>query len=109
MLGKVKHILPNGGSNGDLPIRKKNHPKNINKSKRITGDGARILWSQGIFVAFWRKPNLQWRYNTPLEHTRTNPPRELWKEFLYSLLVKVGFSGCAPKEPSLNGLILDDQ
>ncbi len=34
----------------------------------------------------------QGSYNTPLEHTPTNPPRELWKEFhysRYSLLVKV--------------------
>ena len=27
--------------------------------------------------------------NTPLEHTPGNPPSQLWKESLYSLLVKV--------------------
>ena len=27
-------------------------------------------------------------YNTPLEHTSGNPPSQLWKESLYSLLVR---------------------
>ena len=34
-------------------------------------------------------------YNTPLEHTPGNPPTQLWKEFLFCLLVKVW--GCVPK------------
>jgi len=42
-----------------------------------------------------RSLRMQRSYNTPLEHTPTNPPRELWKESLYSLLVKV--YGCVPK------------
>ena len=33
--------------------------------------------------------HLQERYNTPLEHTPDNPPRQLWKESLYGLLVEV--------------------
>ena len=32
---------------------------------------------------------LQERYNTPLEHTPGNPPRQLSKESLYGLLVEV--------------------
>ena len=32
---------------------------------------------------------LQERYNTPLEHTPDNPPRQLSKESLYGLLVEV--------------------
>ena len=31
----------------------------------------------------------QERYNTPLEHTPDNPPRQLWKESLYGLSVEV--------------------
>ena len=38
---------------------------------------------------------IQENYNTPLEHTPTNPPGQLWKESHYSLLVKVW--GCVPK------------
>ena len=38
---------------------------------------------------------LQENYSTPPEHTPGNPPSQLWKESLYSLLVKV-FSGCVP-------------
>ena len=34
-------------------------------------------------------PQLQENDNTPLEHTPGNPPSQLWKESLYSLLVKV--------------------
>ena len=32
---------------------------------------------------------VQQNYNTPVEHTPGNPPSPLWKESLYSLLVKV--------------------
>ena len=36
-----------------------------------------------------RKEIFQENYNTPVEHTPGNPPSPLWKESLYSLLVKV--------------------
>ena len=45
--------------------------------------------------------------NTPVEHTPTNPPSQLWKESLYSLLVKVAwgvFQGCV--ETTLDNGIL---
>ncbi len=35
------------------------------------------------------KLTFQENYNTPVEHTPGNPPSQLWKESLYSLLVKV--------------------
>ncbi len=40
---------------------------------------------QGRFDVSFREdnflfPGIQGSYNTPLEHTPTNPPRELWKE-----------------------------
>ena len=38
---------------------------------------------------FWFGQNLQENYNTPVEHTPGNTPSPLWKESLYSLLVKV--------------------
>ena len=38
---------------------------------------------------------VQENYNTPPEHTPGNPPSQLWKESLYSLLAKV--KGCVPK------------
>ena len=38
---------------------------------------------------------IQENFNTPPEHTPGNPPSQLWKESLYSLLVKV--KGCVPK------------
>ena len=37
----------------------------------------------------WKQPSFQENYNTPVEHTPGNPPSPLWKESLYSLLVKV--------------------
>ena len=40
--------------------------------------GCLILVSGRIFFNFF--PGIQTSYNTPLEHTPTNPPRELWKE-----------------------------
>ena len=42
-----------------------------------------------------KKPNIQENDNTPLENTPGNPRSQLWKESLYSLLVKVW--GCVPK------------
>ena len=35
------------------------------------------------------KTYVQENYNTPLQHTPGNPPSQLWKESLYSRLVKV--------------------
>ncbi len=40
-------------------------------------------------VECWDLLRFQERYNTPLEHTLGNPLSQLWKESLYSLLVKV--------------------
>ena len=37
----------------------------------------------------FRITKIQQNYNTPVEHTPGNPPSQLWKESLYSLLVKV--------------------
>ena len=45
------------------------------------------------FTIHW-KIIVQENYNTPPEHTPGNPPSQLWKESLYSLLVKV--KGCVP-------------
>ena len=42
-----------------------------------------------VLLAKWLQKYLQENDNTPLEHTPGNPPSQLWKESLYSLLVKV--------------------
>ena len=46
-----------------------------------TMEKLRLCVPHGIYI--------QENYNTPLEHTPGNPPGQLWKESLYSLLVKV--------------------
>ena len=63
------------------------------------------LWTPAVFFnekthkqgchGFSRKMRIHENYNTPLEHTPGNPPGQLWKESLYSLLVKVW--GCVSK------------
>ena len=54
-------------------------------------------WIIGVLVGptVYVGPSIQGNYNTPLEHTLGNPPSQLWKESIYSLLVKV--QGCVPK------------
>ena len=46
-------------------------------------------------IIFFFMGNLQESYNTPLEHTPSNPPSQLWKKSLFSSLGKVW--GCVPK------------
>ncbi len=47
-----------------------------------------ILWKIYLALICW-DTRIQENYNTPVEHTPGNPPSQLWKESLYSLLVKV--------------------
>ena len=46
------------------------------------------IFNQGISTLLFSS-FLQESYNTPLEHTPGNPPKQLWTESLYSQLVKV--------------------
>ncbi len=43
----------------------------------------------GGSVAAGLSAYIEENFNTPLEHTRDNPPGQLWKESHYSLLGKV--------------------
>ncbi len=67
--------------------------------RRLSGTLTGLTGS--IAFCCWRKkrpsvlieskhPAIQESYNTPLEHTPGNPPTQLWKDSLYSLLVSVG-------------------
>ena len=49
-------------------------------------------WNKSLNFIFPTKyviPKIQENYNTPIEHTPSKPPTQLWKESLYGLLVKV--------------------
>ena len=65
------------------------------------GVAKKVLKDDGWIIGFlvgptvYVGPSIQGNYNTPLEHTLGNPPSQLWKESIYSLLVKV--PGCVPK------------
>ena len=50
---------------------------------------------QNLVSVTFSVPCFHENYNTPLEYTPGNPPSQLWKESLYSLLAKVW--GCVPK------------
>ena len=50
-------------------------------------------------------PSVQENCNTPLEHTPGNPPSQLWKECLHSLLVK-GLGVCSKGTLGLQSLFL---
>ena len=81
------------------------HSSFICKKKQPTPSGVPLL-KQAPNNRWWFQTHLkehisqiglsiQQNYNTPVEHTPGNPPSPLWKESLYSLLVKV--SGRVPK------------
>ena len=68
------------------------------------GAWVRLGRASGNGHDFWKIPisiqhymtHIQESYNTPLEHTPGNPPSQLWKESLYSLLVK-GLGVCSKR------------
>ena len=57
------------------------------KSSRVHNLAGPVFFQESGLSAL--HTNFQEKYNTPLEHTQGNPPSQLWKESLYSLLVKV--------------------
>ena len=84
-----------------LPIflRKKFEPSNFPPPQDDVTFGVRVAFPVGwrvVVAGFrWWVPWVQESYNTPQEHTPGNPPTQLWKISLYSLLEKV--KGCGPK------------
>ena len=62
--------------------------------KMLAGSPWQVTFIKSIWNTFRRKAHLQENCNTPLERTPGNPPSQLWKESLHSLLVK-GLGVCS--------------